>query len=431
MNENQTVSNNATDMKRTKQRWVLARVLLLTLLVAYVDRVNVSVLVADPVFLSDMGIKGNPVAMGMLMSVFLMAYGISNVFLSPLGDYLGPRKAMCLSIFLWSIALCLGGIAGSFVIMLGARLLLGVGEAMHWPMQSKFVKNWFPPGERGKANSLWLFGLFIGPALAMPFFTWVIKSFGWRPSFFILAAIGLVPLILIWKFTRDFPSELKSVNSAELEYIENGMKSEREAEAQTGKVSVWDNIKVFISDYRFWLVTIYYACNASIWWGSMAWLPSYLKVSRGFSWAEMGALSSLPYILGMISVLICGWWTDKVGRRAPFSAASMLGAAVFVYLGAHAPDNMTSAIFISLGIGSLGIGQPANWSLLQQIVPGKAIGTGAGVMNGIANGAAALAPLIIGFLISTTGSYIGGLMYLVFLGAIGCIGMLILVIQKY
>jgi len=315
--------------------------------------------------------------------------------------------------------------------MLGARLLLGVGEAMHWPMQSKFVKNWFPPGERGKANSLWLFGLFIGPALAMPFFTWVIKSFGWRPSFFILAAIGLVPLLLIWKFTRDFPHELKSVNSAELEYIENGMKAEREAEAQTGKVSVWDNIKLFISDYRFWLVTIYYACNASIWWGSMAWLPSYLKVSRGFSWAEMGALSSLPYILGMISVLICGWWTDKVGRRAPFSAASMLGAALFVYLGAHAPDNMTSAIFISLGIGSLGIGQPANWSLLQQIVPGKAIGTGAGVMNGIANGAAALAPLIIGFLISTTGSYIGGLMYLVFLGAVGCLGMLILVIQKY
>jgi len=53
------------------------------------------------------------------------------------------------------------------------------------------------------------------------------------------------------------------------------------------------------------------------------------------------------------------------------------------------------------------------------------------VMNGIANGAAALAPLIIGFLISTTGSYIGGLMYLVFLGVVGCLGMLILVIQKY
>ncbi|MBP1764867.1 MAG: sauU 6 [Firmicutes bacterium] len=431
MKEYQPVIDTATGIKRTKQRWVLARILLLTLLVAYVDRVNVSVLVADPVFLSDMGIKGNPVAMGMLMTVFLLAYGISNVFLSPLGDYLGPRKAMSLSIFLWSVALCVGGLAGTFIIMLCARLLLGIGEAMHWPMQSKFVKNWFPPGERGKANSLWLFGLFIGPALAMPFFTWVIKSFGWRPSFFILAAVGLVPLVLIWMFTRDFPHQSQNVNAAELEYIENGMKEEKEAEAQTGKVSVWDNIKLFISDYRFWLVTIYYACNASIWWGSMAWLPSYLKVSRGFSWAEMGALSSLPYILGMISVLVCGWWTDKVGRRAPFSAASMFGAAVFVYFGAHAPDNMTAAICISLGIASLGIGQPANWSLLQQIVPGKAIGTGAGVMNGVANGAAALAPLVIGLLISSTGSYIGGLMYLVFLGAVGCLGMLILVAKKY
>ena len=57
-----------------------------------------------------------------------------------------------------------------FVVMLGARLLLGVGEAMHWPMQSKFVKNWFPPGERGKANSLWLFWPFSGAGACNAFF---------------------------------------------------------------------------------------------------------------------------------------------------------------------------------------------------------------------------------------------------------------------
>ncbi|MDR3592493.1 MAG: MFS transporter [Negativicutes bacterium] len=429
--DSSSAASSRADGAPTRKRWNLVAILLLTLLVAYLDRVNVSVLVADPIFLSDMGIKGNPVAMGLLMTSFLLAYGVSNIFLSPLGDYLGPRKAMSLSIGLWGIALFGGGIAGTFALLIGARVLLGIGEAMHWPMQSKYVKNWFPPAERGKANSLWLIGLYAGPAIAMPFFTWVIQSFGWRLSFFVLVFLGLVPMVLLWFGTRDYPRQMKSVNRAELDLIETGMKAEAQAEATSDKVSVWDNIKIFITDYRFWLVTFYYAGTASVWWGTMAWLPSYLRVSRGFSWTEMGALSSLPYILGVISVIIFGWLSDRARRRAPFCAASMLGAAVFLYYGVHAPNNVLAAISISLGIGSTGIGQPANWALLQEIVPGKAVGTGAGVMNGVANGAAALAPVIIGYLITLTGNYIAGLMYLVCFASAAFLAMMILVCKKY
>ena len=52
----------------SKERWVMVLILLLTLLVAYIDRVNVSVLMADNTFLTDMGIKGDPVSMGLLMT---------------------------------------------------------------------------------------------------------------------------------------------------------------------------------------------------------------------------------------------------------------------------------------------------------------------------------------------------------------------------
>ena len=427
---NRTAPQAATE-KPTRERWVLVLILLVTLLIAYVDRVNVSVLVADNQFLTDLGIKGDPVSMGLLMTSFLAVYGLANVLLSPLGDYLGPRKAMCLSILLWSVSLLLGGIAGTFAMMLGARMLLGAGEAMHWPMQSKYVKNWFPPGERGKANSIWIFGLFIGPALAMPFFTWIIQGMGWRMSFYVLAVAGIVPLLLLWWLTADHPREHRRVNRQELEYIEKGLQAEREQEESAGTISVWAGIKTFITSYRFWLVTLFYFCNASVWWGSMAWLPSYLKVARGFSWTAMGALSALPYILGAIAVLLFGYLSDRVGRRAPFAAVSMLGAAIGIYFGAHAVSNWHAAVAISLGIASLGLGLPSSWSLLQQIVPGKAIGAGAGMMNGVANGGAALAPIMIGWLISMTGSYIGGLMYLVGLALLGFVCMMVLAVQKY
>ncbi len=423
------VNNNTAEP--TKQRFILVFILLITLLVAYLDRVNVSVLLADPKFLADMGIQGQPVQMGLLMTLFLIAYGLANVFLSPMGDILGPRKAMCISIFLWCISLAIGGLAVTFTTMLVARVILGIGEGMHWPMQSKYVKNWFPPHERGKANSVWVVGLMAGPAIAMPFITWAIQSFGWRASFFMLVALGIIPLILLWFYTTDHPHQHKSINKAELDLIEEGQRAEKELEAQGANVSLWDNMKVFIFNYRFWLITLYYFCLASIFWGTMAWLPSYLKVARGFSWAAMGALSSLPYIMGIASVLASGYISDKIGRRAPLCFVSMLGAAAGIYFGAYAPDNLTAALLLSVGIASIGLGIAPAWALVQQIVPGKAIGAGAGMMNGISNGGSAFSPVLIGMFISATGSYIGGLLFLVGLGLLAATCAAILIAQKY
>ena len=429
--ENPTSTPGIAAEQPTKQRFILVFILLITLLVAYLDRVNVSVLLADNNFLMDMGIKGQPVQMGLLMTLFLIAYGIANVFLSPLGDILGPRKAMCLSILLWGASLAIGGLAVTFTTMLVARVILGIGEGMHWPMQSKYVKNWFPPSERGKANAVWVVGLMAGPAITMPFLTWAVQSYGWRASFFMLVALGLVPLLSLWFLTTDYPRQNSRVNKAELDFIEAGQKAEQELEAQAGHTSLWDNMKVFIFNYRFWLVTIYYFCLASTFWGTLAWLPSYLKTARGFSWAAMGALSSLPYVLGIVSVLASGYIADKIGRRAPLCVVSMLGTAAGIYFGAHAADNTTAALLLSLGIASIGLGIAPTWAIVQQIVPGKAIGAGAGMMNGLSNGGSAFAPVLIGFFISMTGSYIGGLMFLAGLGLTAAGAALILAYQKY
>jgi hypothetical protein len=109
----------------------------------------------------------------------------------------------------------------------------------------------------------------------------------------------------------------------------------------------------------------------------------------------------------------------------------MLGAAVGIFFGAHAPDNRTAAILISLGVASIAIGLPSVWTLLQHIVPGRAVGAGAGMMNGVANGLSALAPVAIGFFINASGGYMGGLMFLVSLTLLGFACMAVLAFQRY
>lgn len=413
----------------TRQRLVLGFVLLVTLLVSYLDRVNVSVLIADKQFLTDMGILGQPVKMGLLLTTFLFAYGLSNLLLSPLGDKLGPRKAMITAIALWGISLLVGGFASVFPFMIASRIMLGLGEGMHWPMQSKFVKNWFPLNERAKANAAWLFGLMVGPAVAMPFFTWMVQTHGWRMVFFFLAALSVVPILMIWFLTADTPRESKKINQAERELIESALAEE--SKQQVAQTSLWASIRVIITNYRFWLNAVNYFSNAIVWWGTMAWLPSYLKEVRGFSWGTMGALSSLPYVLGVICLVYFAHLSDKTGRRALFAALSMLIASIGVYGGAMAQDNVTSAIMMSVGIAGLGIGMPANHSILQQLVPANAIGAGAGLMNGISSMVSALSPMIIGILIAATGNYVAGLLFLVGVGIVGAICAALLSLQKY
>jgi sugar phosphate permease len=418
--------------KPTRQRVILVVILFVTLMFSFVDRINISVLMADNNFLTELGLKGDPVKMGLLMTVFLFAYAVSNIFLSPLGDFMGPRKAITVCLPAWGAAMLCGAFAPTFAWILAARLLLGLGEGLHWPVQMKFVKNWFPPLERGKANSIWQVGLFAAPALAMPFLTWLLVVVNWRMSFVVLAATSLIPLVLVWFFTTDHPRDHKGVNKAELDWIENGLKAEKEEEAAMGTTTFMESLKVFVFNYRYWLLVAYFFFNSSVWWGIMTWLPSYLRVARGFSWTQMGALASLPYIIGAVCLIIFGYLTDKAGRRAPFCLFQMLGMAACVYFGAHAADNLTAAYLIAGAVAFVAAGLPANWSLGQQIVPAKALGAGAGIMNGVGSIGGALSPVAIGYFISVSGgSYVAGLMCLVGAAVLGALCMLVLVIQKY
>jgi sugar phosphate permease len=419
------------DLKATRRRFFIVTVLCIGIMVAYLDRVNVSVLAASESFLVDMGIKGQPVQIGMMMSTFLAVYGIANVALSPLGDYWGPRKSMMVAIALWCVSLFMGGIAGSFTVLIASRIILGVGEGFYYPMQSLFVKHWFPPQERGRANASWVIGQSIAPAIAMPFFAYVVATFGWRDSFHIALALTMVPLYLLWFQTTDTPRTNKKVNALELQHIEEGLAKEQESRADDAKETLLQRIKPFASNYRYWLLVYWYMSMNFMYWGLVSWLPSYLKTARGFSWAEMGWLASLPFILTICTTALNGWINDRIGRSAPLLFLAMFLGGAFIYLAATVSGKYTAAMFLTCAFGTTSMATSVAWTLLQGFVPARSLSTAAGTMNGIATGFSSISPMLIGFFISLTGTYAGGLFVLVGAGMIAAATTAILVYQKY
>jgi MFS family permease len=154
-------------------------------------------------------------------------------------------------------------------------------------------------------------------------------------------------------------------------------------------------------------------------------------MARGFSWAQMGALSSFPFFLAVGAKALSGLACDRFHRHAPLCVMAMVGIAVGTYFGAVVHNNMLSALLLSLGIGAAGLGTPAAWTLLQGLVPEKAMSLSAGGMNGFGNAVSALSPTLVGVFISISGTYAGGLFFLVAMALIAAAATLILAIQKY
>jgi MFS family permease len=135
-------------------RWPVALLLLLIIVIGYLARLNISV--ALPFISEDYSWSQNQQGMlgGLLLGSFLISYGLSSIFLSPLVDLLGSKNSLIGAIFLWSISTLIGALLGQiYSIFVISRIFLGTGQGILFPVASKITQGSFPLKERSRANA--------------------------------------------------------------------------------------------------------------------------------------------------------------------------------------------------------------------------------------------------------------------------------------
>ncbi|NIF78751.1 MFS transporter [Paraburkholderia sp. Cy-641] len=400
----------------SRMRWIVVLVLFGSVLVGFFDRISVAVLFNNPDFYNALNVGFNPTKLGFLMTAFLIAYGISSVVLSIIGDVFKPGKALSVSAVIWGVVMLGMGAAQSFGTMIFGRVVLGIMEGPQFSLIAKIVHRWFPPEERGRANAVWMVGSPIGSAVGFPLTLWLVHAYGWRASFYIFGVISLFIMApLIFFTTRD------RARYADPE-------SSRQAVAVEAKEKV--DLRLFLKDYRFWLVTAY-GCGLLMYlWGLNSWLPTYLERVRHFNLGQMGIYSSLPFILMFIGEVFSGLLADRLGKRAILCFIGLAGAGLLLFAGTQIQDPHVAAIVIALSAGCWGLGLPAQYALAMDIIPVSVTSAGIGVKNGCSNLMGALAPVLIGWIVSTTGSFNTGLLVIVLGSLVGAVMMLPL-IRRY
>ena len=405
-------------MKKTNFRWVLGVLGFLIMLVAYMDRVNLSV--ATPIIMSEFNFS--KMEIGMLQTCFFVSYAAMQIPGGIMSDFFKHRVVVTGAVTWWSIFTGLTAYCSSFTGFAVVRALFGLGEAPVLPALTAFVGRWFPGKEKGRASSMLLAGCYIGPAFGLGMTVAIMAALGWR-EVFILYGIGGIFFAAAWYLlAKVSPKESSFVNQAELDYIEEGR-----GEDAKGEIAPWSN---FFKSSQFWAIGILVLVADYVMYVYLVWLPLYLMEAQGFSLTEMGISASLPWIALTVCTLATGWIGDhlvaagysKKQARSYLGVSGFAGCGIFLYLGAMATNPSLNVLWLTLSLGSLGFSFASAWGAAFDI-GGKYVGSVTGWINFGGNMGGVFAPVITAWLVTSFGWQTAILVTSSFtlIGAIACL----------
>ncbi|HSE39461.1 MAG TPA: MFS transporter, partial [Acidobacteriota bacterium] len=160
--------------------------------VNYLDRFIISALL--PLIQRDL--KLNDAQLGLLHTAFTFSYLLAAPILGFLGDRIVRKWLASATVFVWSIATALSGVARSYGQLLGIRGMVGVGEAGYGPVAPTIINDYYSENVRSRMLSIYYIGTPLGSALGLMIGGVLGHNFGWRTAFLVAAIPGLILAIL-------------------------------------------------------------------------------------------------------------------------------------------------------------------------------------------------------------------------------------------
>src|SRR5947208_5102724 len=205
-----------SDQQPTHVRYGVMGLLCSLAFILYIDRICIGQ--AGTAMKAELGLSN--FQWGLVGVAFQIAYAVFEPTTGHWGDRFGSRRVLIRIVLWWSAFTALTGcvwkfsvepwpgvVVGSFLLLLAIRFLFGAGEAGALPNAARVISQWFPPGKRGPPQALISTCAQLGGATAPAVAAYFIQSpyIGWRWSFVIFGALGIVWVWFFARWVRDDP----------------------------------------------------------------------------------------------------------------------------------------------------------------------------------------------------------------------------------
>jgi MFS family permease len=387
-----------------KKRYFVYAGMFAMMAISYVDRINLAV--AAPAIAKAYDLS--PVQMGYVFSSYLWTY---LIFLVPMGmavDRWGARRIGAGSLFVWSIGGAATGLIGGLGSLLGARMLLGVGEAAGYPVGGRVIREWAPVAERGRAASWLNGGAYAGLAIGAVVVGWLVSGLGWRESFLITGGVGLLAALAWWALYRT-PEQARWLSREERELLGK----EPAARQDVAPVSATSSLAMLLRSRTMWGLALTQGCAGYTLYLFMSWLPTYLATSRNLDVVSSGLFTAVPYAAAVVLGLMLGKVSDsylrnaEVGldaRRRMVAACLVLSSVILLTPLVTATWLLLTLFSISLTCVSTAMGMCI--ALTNDLLhDGRGAGVAVSFLIFGGNSFGVLAPIVTGYVVAATGTF--------------------------
>ena len=291
---------------------------------------------------------------GLLAGALSLTWAIAAFGVGVVSDKTGSRKGLLiLATCAFSLCSFLTGIATSFVLMLGARLLMGVAEGGIMPISQSLIATEVSARHRGLAMGVTqnfgsnLLGSFVAPVLLVGF----AESFGWRHAFFLAGAPGLLTALLLWGLVKEAPPESAA-----------GVAPSGTVKPRGG------TLREALAERNVWICAIIGVLLVSYLVLCWAFMPLYLTKVRHYDKDTMGWLMGTLGISATVGAFVISALSDRWGRRPLLIAMPLI--AVILPLGAL---YFTGSVWLLAAIFFVGWGVNGVFPLFMATVPSESV----------------------------------------------------------
>lgn len=326
-----------------------------------------------------------PAAAGFMVTVTLFASSFGGILFGAIADRIGRKKALMLTVLLFSICSGLSGLAQNLVQLAIARTILGLGMGGEWASGALLVSETWPAEHRGKAVGLMQGGWAIGYILAAIAAATILPIFGWRAMFF----VGIIPaLFTVWIRTKVEESEI---------WLADRRKQKAEKKGAGSFLQIFSPELVKYTLF----CTLISSFVMFAYWGLFSWMPGFLAMPLSKGGAGLSAVKAPIWVIPMMVGAFFGYVSfgliaDKFGRRPTFAAYLFISAVLVIIFGNL--RNPTLLMIMGPFIGFFGSGYfSAFGAFVSELFPTRARGSAVGFTYNTGRMVSALAPTIIGY----------------------------------
>jgi ACS family hexuronate transporter-like MFS transporter len=394
-------------MKINGLRWWIIFLIFIATVINYIDRTAFALL--WPEMGKDLGMDNSDYAI--MLNVFMATYAAGKFLSGKLYDKIGTRLGFTVSIIVWSLASAFHAFARGLITLSIFRGLLGLGEAGNWPGAVKSNGEWFPVKERAIAQGIFNSGASIGNVIAPFVIVYLYAAFGWKTTYIILGAVGLL-WVIPWLFlNRSTPEKHPWVTQEERDLIlADRIDRDSSPDAKPTKSL---SVSKLLSYKQSWGVLMCRFFIEPIWWFFAGWMPIYLNNTFNLSIEEIAGTMWISYLMAAAGSLVGGWFSGYLMQTKSVDSSRKITIALgglLVFLGfigiilLVGENNFMTFIYLA---GLVLFGFQFAIGNIQTISSDLFRGPSVGTLAGLAGTVAAVSPMIMNWFIGriTTESY--------------------------